>query len=147
MRGSIEGVDVSPIFVSLNSGKQSVALDLTDEQGREALLRIIDSADVFLHNFRPGVVERLGLDAETLRSRNPWLVYCSISGFGEVGPLKYQSGNDISGQAYGGLMSILGEPDGPPIRCPVQVADMCAGYNAAMGILAALLGRVTSGEG
>jgi crotonobetainyl-CoA:carnitine CoA-transferase CaiB-like acyl-CoA transferase len=147
LRGAVDGVRVSPIFVSLNSGKRSVVIDLADAVGRDLLLQLIDGADVFLHNFRPGVVARLGLDEPTLRDRNPRLVYCAITGFGESGPLEYLPGNDIAGQAYGGLMSILGESDGVPIRCPVQVADMCAGYNAAIGILAALCGRSTSGAG
>ena len=110
-------------------------------------MALVDSADVFIHNFRPGVVERLGLDAETLRQRNPRLVYCAISGFGEMGPRRHEVANDIAAQAYGGLMSIVGEPDGAPIRVPIQIADITTGYNAAIAILAALVGRVKTGEG
>jgi crotonobetainyl-CoA:carnitine CoA-transferase CaiB-like acyl-CoA transferase len=147
VRAEVNGTPISPLFATLNSGKRSICIDLQQPAGVGVLLDLIASADVFIHNFRPGVAEKLGIDADTLRTRNHRLVYCAISGFGEMGPLQYKAANDIAGQAYGGLMSVIGEPDSTPVRCPVPVADIVAGYNAAVGILAALQGRTITGQG
>ncbi|WP_372349753.1 CaiB/BaiF CoA transferase family protein [Streptomyces sp. KL116D] len=147
IRGDIAGEPTSPAFATFNPGKKSIALNLKHIPARDALVRLAESADVFIHNFRPGVVEQLGIDADTLRARNPRLVYCGISGFGETGPLARRPGNDVIAQAYGGLMGMLGEPGRPPVRCVAPVGDLNAGYNAVVGILGALLGRERSGTG
>ncbi|MET7842775.1 CoA transferase [Streptomyces sp. NPDC005356] len=147
VRGGIGGEPTSPAFATFNPGKKSITLDLKHPPARDALVRLTESADVFIHNFRPGVTERLGIDADTLRKRNPRLVYCGISGFGESGPLAGRPGNDAIAQAYGGLMGMLGEPGRPPVRCVAPVGDLNAGYNAVVGVLGALLGRERSGTG
>jgi crotonobetainyl-CoA:carnitine CoA-transferase CaiB-like acyl-CoA transferase len=146
-RSKLGGVDVSAVFANLNMGKKSICLDLREESDRQVLLSLVDNADVFIHNYRPGVAERMGLDAKALTDRNTRLIYCAISGFGESGPLQFRPGNDIAAQAYGGLMSLLGDGDGPPTRCPVSIADINTGYSAAIGILGALVGRGATGRG
>ena len=147
VRGRIDCAEVSPLFVTFNTNKRSICLDINDVTDREVLSKLIGSADVVIHNFRPGVADRLGLDAKTLREGNARLIYCSVSGFGDAGPRRNDVANDIAAQAYGGRMSIVGEPDQPPLRIPIQIADVTTGYNAALGVLAALIGRAKTGEG
>lgn len=141
----VDGVHVSALFASLNRNKRSIALDL--RRGLPVFRRLVRSADVLVHNFRPGVSERLCLDYARLRRVNPRLVYCAISGFGEVGPLRAKAGNDLIAQAYSGLMSFSGEPNGAPIRCPVSIADFSTGLYGVIGILGALFERDHSGHG
>lgn len=141
----VDGKHVSALFVSLNRSKQSIALDI--KKGGTVLRRLVRGADVLIHNFRPGVAERLGIDYPTLRRVNRRLVYCSVSGFGDVGPLRTKAGNDLIAQAYSGLMSFTGEADGAPVRCPISIADLTTGLYAAIGILAALLDRDRTGRG
>jgi crotonobetainyl-CoA:carnitine CoA-transferase CaiB-like acyl-CoA transferase len=137
----------SSLFEALNRNKQSVSLDLGHPDARAVLDAMIDRADVLVHNFRTGVMERLGLAPEQVWARNPRIVYCSISGFGADGPLRTKAANDVIAQAYSGLMSFTGDADGPPVRVPVPVADYTAGLYATCGVLAALAERAASGRG
>ncbi len=137
----------SSSFIALNRGKRSVCLDLKSDGGREAAIRLSSTADVVIENFRPAVMGRLGLDYDTLSRDNPGLIYCSISGFGSVGPLRDKAANDLIIQAYSGLLSVTGEPGGSPVRAGTAVADLSTGLFAALGILAALNERSASGLG
>jgi formyl-CoA transferase len=134
-------------FLAVNRNKRSVALDLKDAAHREAFLRLADGADVVLENNLPGVAARLGVDAETLRARNPRLVYASISGFGQTGPYAQRAGYDLIAQGLSGVMSVTGEPDGDPIKCGIPVGDLSAALFCAVGILSALAARERTGEG
>lgn len=133
-------------FQSVNRNKHSVALDLNSPEDRERLLELAREADVLIENFRPGVLDRFGLGYEDLRGENPGLVYCSLTGFGS-GAGAELPGYDLLIQAMGGLMSITGEPDGPPQKAGVALVDVIAGLFATVGILAALRHRDRSGEG
>ncbi len=137
----------SAYFLSVNRNKESVALNLKHPRGVEVLQRLLGRADVLVENFRPGVMERLGLDYPHLRERYPRLVYCSISGFGQTGPYREKPAYDLILQGMGGIMGITGEEDGPPVKVGVAVADICAGMFAAFGILAALRVRDRTGRG
>jgi crotonobetainyl-CoA:carnitine CoA-transferase CaiB-like acyl-CoA transferase len=140
------GVD-SAYFVSLNRNKQSLEIDLKHPEGRELLLRLAEKADVVLENFRVGTVDRLGIGYEAVRARNPGIVYCSISGFGQDGPYRDRAAMDLIVQAESGMMSVTGEPGGGPVRAGVSIADMQAGLDATIGILMALHARRRTGEG
>ena len=135
------------MFLSANAGKRSLALSLRDPRGRDALLRLVDGADVFLQSLRPGLADDMGLGSDALRARNPRLVYCSVGAYGHVGPLKDEPGYDALMQAAGGLISMTGEPDRPGVRVGSSLIDQGTGTWAALGILAALLDRARSGEG
>ena len=135
----------SAYFLSMNRGKESVAVNLKTPQGRDLCLRLAGQADVLIENFRPGVAARLGLDYAALRTAHPRLVYCSISAYGQEGPLAGEPGYDLILQGVGGLMSVTGEPGGRPLKAGVAEADIVAGTNAAVAILAALLGRARWG--
>ena len=135
----------SAIFLSVNAGKRSLAVDL--RRGRDVLLRLADSADVFLQSLRPGLAEELGLGPEELRRRNPRLVYCSIGAFGRVGPWSEQPGFDPLMQAAGGIISVTGEPARPGVRVGVSLVDQGTGMWAAIAILAAVHERERSGQG
>lgn len=137
----------SSYFLSINRNKESVTLDFKHPDGRELLDRLIATADVLVENFRPGTLDKLGLDAATLTARHPRLVYCSISGFGHSGPRRKEAGYDAVMQAEGGLMSITGSADGTPYRLGVAIADIVSGMFAAQGITAALYVRERSGKG
>jgi formyl-CoA transferase/CoA:oxalate CoA-transferase len=137
----------SAMFLSVNAGKRSLAVTLSDERGQEAVLRLADSADVFLQGLRPGLATRLGLAPDELRERNPRLVYCSIGAYGHVGPLSEEPGYDALMQAAGGLISMTGEPDRPGVRVGSSLIDMGTGMWAAIGILSALLERERTGRG
>ncbi len=137
----------STMFLSANAGKRSLALSLRDPRGREALLRLVDDADVFLQSLRPGLAEELGLGADELRGRNPRLVYCSVGAYGRVGPLAREPGYDALMQAAGGLISITGEHGRPGVRVGSSLIDQGTGTWAALGVLAALLEREHTGEG
>jgi crotonobetainyl-CoA:carnitine CoA-transferase CaiB-like acyl-CoA transferase len=138
---------LAPNFVMVNRGKRSVALDIRSPEGKAALLRMADAADVVLENFRPGVLERQGLGYEALRQRNPRLVHCSITGYGPVGPLASEGGFDLILQAFSGLISLTGEPGRKPVKPGVSLADVNAGILAAFGILAAYVQRLRTGAG
>lgn len=137
----------SVYFLSVNRGKRSVVLDLTEPRGLEILKALIRSADVLAENFRPGVMERLGLGEGALMALNPRLVVLSITGFGEDGPDGDRPGFDQIAQGEGGLMSITGVPDGPPTKVGVPIADILAGMFGAFGVVSALLERERSGQG
>jgi formyl-CoA transferase/CoA:oxalate CoA-transferase len=126
----------SVMFYAANLNKRSVALDL--KRGRDVLLRLVDSADVFLQSLRPGAAVRLGFGPDELRARNPRLVYCDIGAFGKTGPLSERPGYDPLMQAFGGIMSVTGEPDRPGVRVGASIVDQGTGMWAALGILAAL---------
>lgn len=138
---------VSGSFLALNRNKRSVAVDMKSEQGRELIQRLVEKSDVLVENFRTGVLARFGLDYETLAEQFPSLVYCSITGFGSAGPLAQRAANDLIVQAYGGLMSMTGEPGRPPVRVGTAVTDFSAGLCAALGVMTALLERVKTGKG
>ena len=135
------------MFLSANAGKRSLAVDLADARGRDIVLRLADSADVFLQSLRPGAAERHGLGATELRARNPRLVHCSIGAFGPRGPLSAQPGYDPLLQAASGIMSVTGEAGGPPVRAGVSLIDLGTGVWTALGILAALYEREQTGVG
>src|SRR2546421_1884917 len=127
----------SVMFYAANLNKRSLALDL--KRGRDVLLRLVDSADVFLQSLRPGTAARLGFGAAELRERKPGLVYCDIGAFGRAGPLRDRPGYDPLLQAFGGIISVTGEPDRPGVRVGASIIDQGTGMWAALGILAALL--------
>jgi crotonobetainyl-CoA:carnitine CoA-transferase CaiB-like acyl-CoA transferase len=128
-------------FASLNRGKRSVVFDLKDSSQVESARRLCLSADVVLENFRPGVMQRLGLGYETLSHGKPSLVYCSISAFGQEGPRAQEGGFDVTLQAIGGVMSVTGEPGGAPVKSGVPLTDFAAGLYAALAIVSSLYER------
>ncbi|HZC26064.1 MAG TPA: CoA transferase [Actinopolymorphaceae bacterium] len=134
-------------FVRLNRNKRSVALDLKHPAGKAAFHRLAASADVLLENLRPGAMRRLGLGYDDLREDNPRLVYASLSGWGQDGPRARLPGLDVMAQARGGLMSITGEPDGPPAKIGVPMCDLVCGLYAALAVTAAVRARETTGAG
>ena len=136
----------SPAFMSVNRNKHSLAIDLKSAEGRRTIQRMARSADVVIENFRPGVMANLDLGYEALARANPRLVYCSISAFGQQGPLSSRPGVDGIIQAVSGLISTLGQPTAAPAKVPVPIADMMTGYLAAIAVLGALH-RVRSGHG
>ena len=127
-----------PDFQNLHRNKRSLTIDLKSPAGVAAFKRLADTADIIVENFRPGVKKRLGIDYDTLSMTNPRLIYASISGFGQDGPLADRPGFDQIAQGMGGLMSITGEPGTGPMRVGIPIADLCAGLFAAQGILIAL---------
>ena len=135
------------LFLASNAGKRSLALDLADDRGREIVVSLADRADVFVQSLRPGTAEKHGLDATTLRTRNPRLVHCSIGAFGVGGPLSDQPGYDPLLQAASGIMSVTGEPGGASVRVGVSLIDLGTGVWAALGVLAALYEREQTGVG
>jgi crotonobetainyl-CoA:carnitine CoA-transferase CaiB-like acyl-CoA transferase len=137
----------SPAYMAVNRNKRGIALDLRDERGAAALRRLSEDADVLVENFRPGTMDRLGLGHAALIARNPALVYCSISGFGQDGPLAARGGYDLIAQGMSGIMSVTGEPGAALVKAGVPVCDLTAGILAANGILAAYVHRLRSGEG
>lgn len=150
----MEGKDTeeSAYYLSSNRNKQSVAINLASEEGRELIRQLADSADILVENFKVGDLARYGLDYETLSKRNPQLIYCSISGFGQTGPYAPRAGYDFLIQGMGGIMSITGDPlDHPqstgPMKVGVGIADVMCGMYATVGILAALEARHKSGTG
>jgi crotonobetainyl-CoA:carnitine CoA-transferase CaiB-like acyl-CoA transferase len=134
-------------FLAMNRTKRSLAVDVRTEAGRGVARRVAASADVLVENFRPGVMDRLGLGFPELAAADPRLVYCSISGFGSTGPLAQRAANDLSIQALSGLLSMTGEEGRPPVRTPAPMGDLMAGMFAVAGVLAALAERERSGRG
>lgn len=139
--------DQASFFLGLNSGKRAVAIDLKRPEGVALCRRLAACADVLVENFRPGAMNRLGLGYDALRSLNPKLIYCSISGYGQDGPWRDEAAFDLILQAASGLISITGTPAGGLARCGHSVADITAGMFALIGILMALWGRQATGEG
>ncbi len=133
-------------FAHLNRNKESLVLDLKAPRGKEICLELVNKADVFVENFRPGTADRLGIGFEALKALNPKLVYCSISAFGQSGPYAEKPGFDTLGQAMSGLLSLLSDPNDPKVM-GMAVSDYVTGLSAGYGILAALLARANSGLG
>jgi CoA:oxalate CoA-transferase len=141
----IEGV--SSYFLSVNRGKKSVAVNLRHPQGKEIVLALANQSDVLVENFRPGVMDRLGLGYGALRSTNPRIIYAACSGFGQKGPYAHRPAYDVVVQGMGGALSITGEAGGPPVRVGFSIGDIGGGIFTALGVLAALHERESSGQG
>jgi crotonobetainyl-CoA:carnitine CoA-transferase CaiB-like acyl-CoA transferase len=137
----------SAYFVNLNRNKKSVAIDLKHPDGRAIFFRLLERADVVLENLRVGTVAKLGIDYDRARERNPRIVYCSISGFGQDGPYRDRAALDLVVQAESGMISVTGEPGAHGVRAGVSIADITAGMYAAFGIMTALHARRKSGRG
>ena len=139
---------MSATFQSFNRNKRSVVVNLKDEGERERLRKLIVArADVVVANLRPGSAAQFGLDAQTLRALKPSLIYCTIGAFGAHGPLKDRPGYDPLMQAFGGLMSVTGEPEQQPVRVGISIVDMATGMWSVIGIVCALLQRRHTGNG
>ncbi len=139
--------DQSAYFASINRGKQSIALDLKDAADRAVFEALVARADVLVENYRPGVMDRMGLGWTTLHARHPRLIYAAVSGFGQTGPDAHKAAYDMIVQAMGGIMSVTGHPGGPPTRVGTSVGDITAGLFTVVGILAALHDRARTGVG
>jgi crotonobetainyl-CoA:carnitine CoA-transferase CaiB-like acyl-CoA transferase len=137
----------SAYYLGLNRNKHSITIDFDDASQRQRLLELIETASVLVENFRPGTLERIGLDYPNLRAINPGLIYCSISGYGQNGPYAARPGYDFVAQAEAGLMAVTGAVEGEPQRVGSPVADNAAGMFACMSILAALYVRKSTGAG
>ncbi len=137
----------SAYYLCVNRNKRGMVVDFKTEEGREILRGLVKQSDVLVENFRPGTLARVSLDFESVSVINPTLIYCSITGFGQTGPLREKPGYDFMIQAMGGLMSFTGERDGEPMKVGVAVADLFAGQNAVIAILAALQARTQTGKG
>ncbi|NWF65594.1 MAG: CoA transferase [Chloroflexi bacterium] len=137
----------SAYYLCVNRNKRGMVVNLKTDEGAIILRELAMQSDVLVENFRPGTLKKFGLDFETLHNLNPGLIYCSISGFGQTGSLRDKPGYDFMIQAMGGIMSVTGEPDGQPMKVGVAVADLFAGQNAVIAILAALQARSFTGEG
>ena len=145
--GETNEQEFSSYFMSINRGKRGAAIDLANPKGREALLRLVETADVLMENFRPGAMARLGLDYEAVRARNPRIVMCSVSGFGQTGPYAQRPALDVIVQGMGGMLSITGEPGGGPVRPGASIGDITAALFATVAVQSALIERERSGEG
>lgn len=142
----LRGDDNAP-FLALNRNKRSVVLDLKDPAGLDAFRALAGTADVVVEAFRPGVADRLGVGYDAMAELDPRLIYASVSGFGQAGPWADRPGFDLIVQGTSGILSVTGEPDGPPVKCGVPVTDLAAGVFGANGILAALFARERTGRG
>jgi len=138
---------VSAPFLILNRNKRGIALNLKHPQGREILLRMVRDADVLTENYRRGTLEKLGLGYDVLARENPGLIYCAVSGYGRDGPYADKGGFDLIAQGFAGLMSVTGEPGGPPVKTGNSVADINAGILATVGVLAAYAHKQRTGQG
>lgn len=134
-------------FLAVNRGKKSVVLNLKTEEGSAALARLIAASDVLVENFRPGTMARLGFAPEEVQGRHPRLIWCSVSAYGQYGPLSSKPGYDAVMQGEAGWMGLTGPPEGPPTKLGASLADICAGMMASSGILAALFARERDGRG
>jgi crotonobetainyl-CoA:carnitine CoA-transferase CaiB-like acyl-CoA transferase len=137
----------SGYYLQLNMGKQGVSVDMKDPRGKDFMHRLCDSADVFVENYRPGALDRLGLGYAELSARNPKLVYCSISAYGHTGPDSHRAGFGLIAEAKSGIMQMVGTAGEPPPLLRISLGDMYTGIHAVAAINAALLGRVKSGRG
>ena len=138
---------VSAPFMILNRNKRGIALNLKLEEGKKILLRMVEDADVLTENYRRGTLEKLGLGYDVLAKINPGLIYCAISGYGRNGPYGDKGGFDLIAQGFSGLMSVTGEPGGPPVKTGNSIADINAGILAVTGITAAYVHKLKTGEG
>jgi crotonobetainyl-CoA:carnitine CoA-transferase CaiB-like acyl-CoA transferase len=134
-------------FINMNRNKRSVALNLKSDAGRRVFYKLVESADILVENYRPGAVRKLGIDFATLKAINPRLVYASISGFGQTGPWRQRPGFDLIAQAMSGIMSVTGDPQGPPAKAGVPVADIGCALFAVYGILSAYIACQRGGQG
>ena len=139
--------DDSSYYLSINRNKKSIAIDMKTDAGRDLVLKMAASSDVFVENFRPGVAKRLGVDYETLRELNPRLVYCSISAYGQEGMMSDRPGLDPVFQAEMGLMSLCGEIDGSPMRHPLSIIDLFTSLYASTAVCAAVVDQKATGTG
>ncbi|WP_202617801.1 CaiB/BaiF CoA transferase family protein [Bacillus dakarensis] len=138
----------SAVFHSLNRNKKSVTLNLKTEKGKEVFRKLVETSDIVLESFRPGVMDRLGLGYEDLKKINPGIIYCAITGYGQDGPYSQMPGHDINYQSYAGLLGLQGHIEGPPVLSAIQIADIGGGSQmATIGILIALQARNLTGEG
>ncbi|MGZ5081408.1 MAG: CaiB/BaiF CoA transferase family protein [Usitatibacter sp.] len=137
----------SAAFMMLNRNKRGMAVNLKTPGGLEVVKRLLADADVVTENYRKGTLEKLGLGYDVLEKLNPRLVYCAVSGYGRTGPYADKGGFDLIAQGFAGLMSITGEPGGPPVKSGTSIADINAGIFAALGIVSALLARAQTGRG
>ena len=137
----------SGYFLQLNMGKQGVSVNMKDPRGKEFMQKLCDSADVFIENYRPGALDKLGLGYKELSERNPKLVYCSISAYGHTGPDSHRAGFGLIAEAKSGIMQMVGVPGEAPPLLRISLGDMYTGIHAVAAINAALLGRVSSGKG
>lgn len=137
----------SGYFLQLNMGKQGVSVNMKDPRGKAFMQQLCDSADVFIENYRPGALNKLGLGYQELAARNPKLVYCSISAYGHTGPDAHRAGFGLIAEAKSGIMQMVGTPGEAPPLLRISLGDMYTGIHAVAAINAALLGRVTSGKG
>lgn len=134
-------------YANVNRNKKSVTLNLKDPKGKELFLAMVKKADVVVENYRPGVMDKLGVGYDVLKEVNDRIIYAAVSGFGSYGRNSARPGYDIIAQAYGGLMSITGEPDGEPLRVGTAIGDVLGGMNLTIGVLMALHARELSGKG
>jgi crotonobetainyl-CoA:carnitine CoA-transferase CaiB-like acyl-CoA transferase len=139
--------DLSAYFMAANRNKKSVSIDISTDLGQQQVRALARSADIVVENFKPGGLAKYGLGPDDLLTRQPGLIYCSISGFGQTGPNRDKPGYDLMAQGFGGIMSLTGEPDGAPMKVGVGVADVMCGMYATVGILAALRHKERTGEG
>ncbi len=139
--------DLSAYFMAANRNKQSIAVDVSTQDGQQIIWDLAARADIVIENYKPDGLKKYGLGHEDMLTRYPGLVYCSISGFGQTGPNRDQPGYDLMAQGYGGIMSLTGDPDGPPTKVGTGIADVMCGMYATIGILAALRHRDQTGEG
>ena len=137
----------SPAFNAVNRGKRSVVVNLKTQEGRGIVSRLALASDILIENYRPGVMESFGFGYDELAGRNPRLIYASVSGHGQTGPSRSKGGFDLIAQGVSGIMSVTGDPDGPPVKAGVPLTDLGAGLFAVVGILAALQGRHRTGLG
>ncbi len=134
-------------FMSVNRGKRSITLNLKTQRGKTIFKQLVKQNDIIVENFRPGTMKKLGLDYETLAVENPRLIYASCSGFGQTGPYAEKGAYDMIIQGMGGIISITGEPDGPPVRVGTSISDITAALFTTIGILSALHHRSSTGKG
>ena len=135
-------------FNTINRNKEHMSLNLKTEEGKQIFSQLVEKADVVLEGFRPGVVNRLGVDYERVHKLNPKIIYCSITGYGQHGPFRERVGHDVNYLSYAGVLNLIGEPDRPPSIPGIQIADIAGGgMNAAIGILLALFAREKTGKG
>ena len=139
--------DSSAVFHTMNRNKRSACVDLKDPDGKRTILDLVAESDIVIQNMRPGLIERCGLDANTVRAKHPRLIYCNLGAFGAVGPLRDSTGYDPLIQAFSGIMSVTGEAGRPPIRVGPSIIDMGSGLWCVIGILAALVQRAHTGRG
>ena len=139
--------DFSLYFMSVNRGKKSVTLNLKSPRGKELFLELVKGSDILVENFRPGTMEKLGLDYESLKKHHPSLLYAACSGFGQTGPYAMRGAYDMIIQGMGGIISITGEPDRPPVRVGTSIGDITSALFTTIGLLSALRHRDQTGEG